>query len=179
MIHRRILWLIVAGILLAAQVLFGATITLTGANPTTVFVAGPCNGTGGAWPGCGATSYLSFSNTQATTDLFTNLDKFNTQPVGEESFATAFANWNAATGGGWTMSEQAPLGNITYTISTFDTFANQSGGGVQIAISVAIQNGYNGPPVGQLVWTQGLEINYTVAPNGGAQANPPNPYQHS
>ena len=171
--NRRIQWTLAAMMLLPAQAVFGVTITLTGNNPTTVMVPGPCNGMGGPFAACGNTSYLTFSNTQATTEFFTRLDKFNTQPVGEENFASAFANWNATTGGAWTLSEQAPLNNITYTINTFNTFANTNGGGVQIAIRVATQDGYNGPPVGQLVWSQGLEINYTVAPNGGAQANPP------
>ena len=152
---------------------FGVMIVNNGNAPTTIKVAGPCTGAGGPWSNCGITSYLSTSTTQATTDFFTSLGTFNTGPVGEESFATAFANWNATTGGTWTLVEQSPLANITYTINTFNTFANTTGGGVQIAIAVTTQNGYNGPPVGQLVWTQGLEINYTVAPNGGAQANPP------
>lgn len=173
MSNRRLVWLILSGALLPGRAVF-ADIVLTGNNPTTINVAGPCNGAGGPFGSCGNTSYLSYSNDQRTTDLFTDLGAFNTQPVGEESFATAFANWNASFGGGlWTLNELPALANLTMTINTFDTFANQNGGGVRIRIGVATQDGYNGPPVGQLVWTQGLEINYTVAPNGGAQANPP------
>jgi hypothetical protein len=159
--HRTVLWLLLAGILMPAHAILGSTIALTGNAPTTLFVGGPC----GPWAGCGITSSLSFSNTQTITDRFVNLP-------GDESFATAFTTWNTATGAGWTLLEQAALANLAYTIGTFNTSANTSGGGVQIGITVAPQAGYNGPPTGDLVWTQGLEIDYTVAPNGGAQAIP-------
>jgi hypothetical protein len=170
---RRLFVPAAAGLFLVPSAL-GLTITNNGNAPSRMIVAGPCTGMGGPWQTCGITSYFDASNTQATTDLFTNLGSFNIQPVGEESFATAFTNFmNSAAGSGWSMNELPALSNITYTINTFNTFANKTGGGVTINIGVATQNGYNGPPVGQLVWTQGLEIDYTVAPNGGAQANPP------
>ena len=84
---RRLSCLLVAAMLLPLGA-HAVTITLTGNNPTTRNVAGPCNGAGGPYASCGITSYLDYSNTLTTTDLFTNLGSFNTQPVGEESFAT-------------------------------------------------------------------------------------------
>ncbi len=164
-----------AALLFLAANASGLTITNNGNAPTTLFVTGPCTGAGGPWPGCGITSYFDSSTTQGVNDLFTNLGAFNTQPVGEETFNTAFnkSGQNNTRGNGWTLSEMPALANITYTVNTFNTTANKTGGGVTINISVSTQNGYNGPAVGQLVWTQGLEINYTVAPGGGASADPP------
>jgi hypothetical protein len=163
---------LIAGCILSAGAALCATITLTGNAPTRLNVAGPCNGPGGPWPGCGIQSYLSYSDTQTINDLFTDLGSFNSQPVGEESFATAYANWSASNPG-WTLNEQPGLANLAYNITTFDTFANQSIGFVRIAISVTAEAGYAGPALNQLVWIQGLEINYNVAPPPGSPADPP------
>lgn len=145
---------------------WSATVTLTDAAADYYASSpGPC--APGAWPGCGAYGYLSYSNTLGATNYFTDSGRFNTQPVGEETFLSAFANWNSTQGQAsqWTLAFGGSLGNLDLNISRFDTFADNNTGGVEIRVDVVPGATYAGPALDELYWVQALLINYTPGSN--------------
>jgi hypothetical protein len=162
-----------AVLLLTASLLPALNVNLTDMAPTySAFFPGPCRGPGGPWPGCGATGYLSFSNTEKPTDSFVNFDSFNSSQaagLGDMNFQTAFQTFD----NGWTLNEQPAIANLTYNITQFQTTAGATTGGVNIQIAVTPGMGYNGPDLSTLVWSQALLINYSVT-DASAFFDPPN-----
>ncbi len=145
-----------------------ATITLTDPNAdySATSTADPQG-----WP-VQTTGYLSYGSDVNEFTYFTNLNDFNSvngAPLGEENFATAFSNW--ANGNGWSLQNGGSLDNLTMSISTFDTFATPTVGGVEIQVDFSVGIGYTGPALNSLFWIQGLMINYRPGDNGNANYN--------
>jgi hypothetical protein len=92
--------------------------------------------------------------------------------LGEESFATAFKNWNDANGDQWKLLDAGNPLNLRFNVSQFQATATQTLGGLNI--TVQLQNyapGATDPTLNQLVWLQGLIISYR--PPNGATTLPP------
>jgi hypothetical protein len=100
-----------------------------------------------------------------------NLDTFGGggQGLGEESFASAFSN---TLGQGWTLNQGNPdmLSGITMTVTQFSTGSYPLVGGIakgsahDITIKLSGTNSISSTLLNQLVWIQGLEINYKPGP---------------
>ncbi len=115
------------------------------------------------YTGCTTNAFIS-PNVATSTDYFMNLDSFGGggQSLGEESFTSAFALSNT----GYTLQQSSDtLSGITLTVTQFGagSYANVGGiGGQPPALSVSVSGtlGAGDPTANQLVWIQGLEINY-------------------
>jgi hypothetical protein len=135
----------------AAFLLPAANITF---NPAATTLAGPsaC----GNYPGysCWTTAYF---------DSGTLFDQDDTELP--SLFTTAFNNFNTANGGDWTLENGGALaGTYNITTATAQQFTGVTLGGLTINIDVS---GLTLPTIGanqQLVWVQGLYINYTPGP---------------
>ncbi|MGD0496821.1 MAG: PEP-CTERM sorting domain-containing protein [Bryobacteraceae bacterium] len=141
--------------LTAVAVLSAGTVTYTPA-PTTQAGWSAC----GAYPGysCMTTAYFDASSLDAQVDGGV-----------VDLFQQAFNTWNASGGGqGWTLVKAPDVGT-TFTVdtATAQQFAGVTLGGLTIHVAV----GGTLPTAGaneQLVWSQGLYINYTVGPQAPA-----------
>ncbi len=101
------------------------------------------------------------------TDYFMNLDSFGGggQGLGEESFTSAFSN---ALGSGWTLNQgdMSVMAGITMTVTQFSTGSYAAVGGIgqgsahDITVQLSGTNTLSQSLIDQLVWIQGLEINY-------------------
>jgi hypothetical protein len=160
-------------LLILPSLLSAGSIDVTDPSPTYAASASNCTGFGGPWQSCGATGYLSWGSSVSTTELF-NFSGFNNSGgAGEERFLDSFNAWtNTAAGAGWTLVDGGQL-DLDYHISQFETFAAPSSGGVNITIDIARQDGYTGPALNTLVWTQALAINYLVTDAAGVNHSPP------
>jgi hypothetical protein len=145
------LFFAVAGFLPAANITFNPAAT-TKAGPS------PC----GSYPGYACTTIAYFDS----GTLFDS-DDTNISPL----FTMAFDNWNTANGGDWTLANGGELaGTYNITTATAQQFSGVTLGGLTIMIDVS---GLTLPTVGanqQLVWVQGLDINYT--PGAGTIVDP-------
>lgn len=144
------------------------TISLPAARVTQVLVTGPC--APGNWSACGSKGDISSSTANWETTFF-NPAGFNGTDPTTQTFKSAFNTWNAANGNLWTLVNGGAL-DVTYKVTKADAFADQSNGGYEI--NVALENyvqAVGGPTLNQLIWSQGLYINYDVAAN--ASLNPP------
>ncbi|MGD0829819.1 MAG: PEP-CTERM sorting domain-containing protein [Terracidiphilus sp.] len=115
----------------------------------------------------------SFVATCSTSAYFNpmSLDAQNGNGVAA-LFTDAFNVWNASVGGTWTLDATTAPGGGTYNITTATAqqFSGVTLGGLTINAAL---NGVTLPNLGagdQLVWMQGLYINYTVGP--GTIVNP-------
>lgn len=119
-----------------------------------------------AYENCVTQAFVS-SSVASYTDYFMNLDTFGGggQGLGEESFASAFSN---TLGSGWTVTADQTnvLSGITMTVTNFSTGSYDAVGGIGVgpAHNITVQLSGTGSLsqdlVNQLVWIQGLEINY-------------------
>jgi hypothetical protein len=121
--------------------------------------------TGDTYQNCVTKGFVSDS-VATSTDYFMNLSSFGGgQGLGEESFTSAFVN---TLGQGWTLSEGAAsvMAGITMTVTQFSTGSYTSVGGIgqgpahNITVQLSGTNTLSQTLVNQLVWIQGLEINY-------------------
>jgi hypothetical protein len=101
------------------------------------------------------------------TDYFMNLNTFGGggQGLGEESFASAFSN---TLGSGWTLNQgdMSVMSGITMNVTQFSTGSYSAIGGIgqgpthDITVQLTGTNTLSQSLINQLVWIQGLEINY-------------------
>jgi hypothetical protein len=122
--------------------------------------------TGDFYQDCVTNSFISRSLAMST-DYFMNLDSFGGggQGLGEESFTSAFSN---TLGSGWTLNQgdMSVMSGITLTVTSFGAGAQYFVGGIgqSAAQSITVQlsgtNTLTQDLINQLVWIQGLEINY-------------------
>jgi hypothetical protein len=145
-------------LLFAVNTLRAATVTYN-PKPTTKAGPNPC----GSFPeyNCTTVAYFDAQTLNAANGGIANL------------FQTAWDAWDASGGGqGWTLSDGGALkGNFNVTTATAQQFSNVTLGGLTIRISIAGITLPNPGPGQQLVWVQGLELNYTPA-NLGPLVNP-------
>jgi hypothetical protein len=132
-----------------------------------------CSNLNGSWPGCGVNSFVSTSIANQNT-FFESPGTFGggTQTIGEENFATAFSVWAATQTTKWTLVTGSDL-NLTLTVDPFRTKAYTNVGGLNPnpGITITVSNytpGVGDPALNQLVWSQGLAINFR--PGGGNAA---------
>jgi hypothetical protein len=123
---------------------------------------------------CATTGFVSDS-VATSTDYFMNLDTFGGggQGLGEESFTSAFSS---ALGSGWTLNQgdMSVMAGITMTVTQFSTGSYSAIGGIaqgpahDITIQLSGTSSISNTLLNQLVWIQGLEINYKpgAAPGG-------------
>jgi MYXO-CTERM domain-containing protein len=121
--------------------------------------------TGGIYHDCVTKGFVSDS-VAMNTDYFINLDTFGGggQGLGEESFTSAF---NDALSG-WTLNQgdMDVMSGITMTVTKFSTGSYDAVGGIgvgpahNITVQLSGTNTLTQSLVNQLVWIQGLEINY-------------------
>jgi hypothetical protein len=105
---------------------------------------------------------------------------FNGNAPTTQNFQSAFNTWkddfqksDLNTSVDWSIKNGGVLPDLTLTINPFSAIANVDGtGGISdITISLAVDPGYKGPSLNQLVWSQGLYINYSVP--SGSRLDPP------
>jgi hypothetical protein len=112
-----------------------------------------------------STAFISDS-IAANTDPFMNLDTFGGggQGLGQESFASAFDSYAASSGLNWTLlaDNTNALSGITMTVTSFSAASTGNLGGIG-ALNVDL-SGASQSILDQLVWIQGLEINYKPGP---------------
>ena len=119
-----------------------------------------------AYQSCKTSGFVSDS-VDSNTDYFMHLDTFGGggQGLGEESFTSAFSN---ALGSGWTLNQgdMSVMAGITMTVTQFSTGSYSAIGGIgvgpthDITVQLSGTNTLSQSLVNQLVWIQGLEINY-------------------
>ncbi|HEY4085516.1 MAG TPA: PEP-CTERM sorting domain-containing protein [Bryobacteraceae bacterium] len=122
---------------------------------------------------CATAGFVS-DHVASSTDYFMNLDTFGGggQGLGEESFSSAFSN---ALGSGWTLNQgdMSVMAGITMTVTQFSTGSYSAIGGIgqgpahDITVQLSGTNTLSQSLVNQLVWIQGLEINYKPGPAPG------------
>jgi hypothetical protein len=128
------------------------------------------NGTGMA---CTSTSFKPLLADWHSTFIVGNFD--GTPPT-TQTFQTTFDDWNVAQGanynGMWAIING---GNLDVTFDVTDTaFADPTFGGINpFTINVTRNDGYTGPDIGQLVWTQALYTSYGTRPPYPTDLNPP------
>jgi hypothetical protein len=149
-----------------------ASISLTDAGATYSATATNCTGFGGPWTACGANGYLSYGTGITSTEFF-NFSGFNNPGgAGEETFTDSFnAFAGTAAGAGWTLNTGAAL-DLTYSVSTFRTFATSSNGGVEIQVDISLPVGST-VDISTLFWSQALAVNYKVQDAAGVNHSPP------
>jgi hypothetical protein len=136
-----------------------------------------CNTTGhpgfGVASNCVSTSYQPVLANANSNFIVGNFD--GTPPT-NQTFTTAFNNWNTAQGanygGNWKLINGGNL-DVTFTVTDTASAAANLGGISTFTIGVAKNAGYVGPAIGQLVWTQGLYDSYSVMPPFAVDLNPP------
>jgi hypothetical protein len=82
-------------------------------------------------------------------------------PTGD--FADAFNNWNSTQGGSqWTLVQGSLNGSANMDVSNFGVTApgGAVGGISQVNLNLAYNPGVGDPTLGELVWIQGLYVNY-------------------
>jgi hypothetical protein len=113
-------------------------------------------------------AYLDLAPATMTSG-FTALSSFRGGPLGEENFAVAFSNWNAAHGGLWTLIDGGSLDisigatAVASVIQVVDDAKKtvRPAGGVNISIVTAdYKRAPNGPTVAQLGWVQAVVANF-------------------
>src|SRR6185312_1733068 len=122
--------------------------------------------TGYGYTNCVTKGFVSDS-LATNTDYFMNLDTFGGggQGLGEESFTSAFVG---SLGQGWTLNQgdMSVMAGITMNVTQFSTGSYGSIGGIglgsahHITVQLSGTNTLSQTLVNQLVWIQGLEINY-------------------
>ncbi len=125
---------------------------------TTTTVLPSC--TGGS--NCADTGYVSTTAAGATTGFIGgSVGGYNPSNY---NFTSAFNTWNNANSDLWTLKDGGLL-NVQLTVNAALTSGTSYGGlnDITVTLSNFVQGG--GPSETQLVWTQGLFINYT--PTGG------------
>ena len=135
-----------------------------GVNDTASSYIANCNNPlyGRAYTQCATKAFISDSVATAN-DFFLDLSTFGGggQSLGEESFASAFAN-----GTGYTLaSDTNKLAGITLTVADFGAGSYATVGGIggqppDIRVNVTGNLGAGDPTANELVWIQGLEIDY-------------------
>jgi hypothetical protein len=138
-------------LLLAVNTLFAAKITFT-PPPTTKAGRSVCG---------------NFSKDYCTTLAYFDAQALNAANGGIANlFRTAWNSWNASGGGqGWSLSDGGGLtGTINVTTAKAQQFNSVTLGGLTIQISVAGITLPTPGPGQQLVWVQGLDLNYTPGP---------------
>lgn len=161
-------------------------ITLTfanGVNDTSSSSIANCNSpyTGLNYTGCVTRAFIS-DNVATANDYFMNLDTFGGGGLGlgEEGLQSAFSNsgWSVVQASGAALDA---LSGITLTVTNFSAGSYPNVGGIgigadghNITVSVGGLDTISQALIDQLVWIQGLEINYTVG--AGADYNTANNY---
>lgn len=167
---RRTLILVATAI---PSLLHAGGITLTDLTPTYAASAVNCTGAGGPWTACGSNASLDYGTSISINTLFNFTGFNNPGTVGEENFSYSFSQWNAANGSQWTLSQAGAISGLTYSVNQFDAFANPGSGGVTINVNVSTDEGYSGPALETLFWSQALAINYLVTDPPGTNHSPP------
>ena len=123
---------------------------------------------GGTAKNCTDTGYLSNTIASAITPFIGG--SFPGANPALYDFTNAFNDWNAANGGGWTLVNGGTL-NLSLSVS-MGLSASSAGGGIgDIIVNISnYQPAPGGPSLSQLVWTQGLFVNYS--PTLGNLATP-------
>lgn len=123
---------------------------------------------------CVSTSYQPVLANANSNFIVGNFD--GTAPT-NQTFTTAFTNWNTAQGanygGNWTIVNGGAL-DVTFNVTDTANAAATLGGISNFTVGVATNAGYAGPALGTLVWTQGLYVSYGVMPPYPVDLNPPN-----
>jgi MYXO-CTERM domain-containing protein len=139
-------------------------------NPTSSIATCSSPFTNANYQDCVTTGFISDS-LATNTDYFMNLDTFGGggQGLGEESFASAFAAYETASGVDWTLQadQNNTLAGNTITVTNFTTASFGQVGGIN-NIRIELSGALTQSLIDQLVWIQGLEINYK--PGVGAPA---------
>ncbi len=132
------------------------TVTITGSGMSVASIPS-CNYPGGPSNNCTSTAFASTTDSGINT-FFSG--PFNGTAPGEETFSTAFNNWNNANGDLWTLVNGGSL-NIALTVNPFTASASANVGGIS-NITVTISSytpAVNDPTLGQLAWSQALYVN--------------------
>jgi hypothetical protein len=133
------------------------------ANKTPSAAIAACTSFGGGTNYINCKSQAFVSETVATMASTYMAGTFNGAAPTTQTFKTAFDNWNASqtTGVTWSLVNGGALANVTLKVNPFTAFAAANVGGIDdITVSVTFGAGYNGPTTDQLVWSQGLYINF-------------------
>lgn len=129
------------------------------------------NGTGVK---CKSTAYQPSLADWNSTFIVGNFD--GTAPT-NQTFQTAFNNWNANEGanygGNWVL--QLGGGNLDLTFNVTDTASanNEFGGISNFSINALPNADYQGLPFDQLVWVQALYVSYSTTPPYNTDLIPP------
>ncbi len=166
-------------LVLAAQQARAISLTFANGVPgnATSYIAN-CNNPlyGQAYVGC-TTRAFSSDDVATSNQNFMDLSSFGagTGGLGEESFATAFAN---TLGAGWSLTQgPTALAGITLTVTSFGAGSYSNVGGIgstnpNITVTVGgTLNNPGDPALGQLAWIQGLEIDYQPGLPGNSSYN--------
>ncbi|MBL8234004.1 MAG: hypothetical protein JNL98_36245 [Bryobacterales bacterium] len=154
--------------------LFGAA-SLMGPNPATDKAVTPtCLNQSGTVTLHDCTSKAFYNTNLVDMNSAFLTGNFNgTAPGNTNSFKSAFDNWNSGNTDKWTLQDGGAL-DMKFNINTFKALAPpERVGGMEIDIGVKYNSGATGPSLDQLVWTQGLYINYKP-PSGVNKTNPYN-----
>lgn len=110
---------------------------------------------------CVDTSFYSTTPASATSSFIAGNFPGGSSPSAD-TFTTAFNSWNAANGDDWTLINGGTL-NLALTLATLQPGASTFTGGIDPVI--ATLSNYlpaaGDPSLSQLVWVQGLFINYS------------------
>jgi hypothetical protein len=113
-----------------------------------------------SYSNCSVTGYISSNLADSTTPFMKGL--FNgPSPTGD--FADAFNSWNNTQGSSqWTLVQGALNGSASMDVSNFAVSAPPGavGGISQLNLNLTYDPGAGDPTLGQLVWIQGLYVNY-------------------
>jgi hypothetical protein len=155
---RPIPWLALLGALAGAPQAHATIFSATYTEPSCSVGAstvGPCSATG----------YVSDQFAYADTNFLGGT--FSGGDPTTASFTTAFNAWNAANGNQWTLVQGGTL-SLDLGLKQLSIGLGQYTGGIStVIVSVSNYTPATGDPaLNQLVWTQGLFVNYT--PSGGA-----------
>jgi hypothetical protein len=144
------------------------------ANPTATIAN--CTNTINNYTNCTSKAFVSNQVANMTT-TFTSPGTFNGAQPTNQNFQSAFNTWNtpANTGGvTWTLVNGGAINGLTLTVNPFTASATNNTGGISnITITLTQGNGYNGPNINQLAWTQALYTNDSPSTPFGMYLNPP------
>jgi len=155
-----------------------ATLNATLTSPATIAACNLTAGSGderetGTGQQCTSTAFQPLLADWNSTFIVGNFDG---TPPSNQTFQTAFANWNVAQGanfgGMWAIKNGGAL-DVTFTVTDTASAAADLGGINPFRINIALNPGYMGPALGQLIWTQALYDSYSVQPPYPTDLKPP------
>ncbi len=125
---------------------------------TTTVVVGSCATGAGTASNCADTGYISTTTANATTSFIGG--SIGGADPATVDFTSAFNSWNAANGDQWTLVNGGNL-DVQLTVNaTVGSAGSGSSGLSDIIVTLGNFVQGNGPSEQQLVWTQGLAVNY-------------------